>query len=74
MEIKIDTEKKTVSVEDATLGELFEFMQKIENWKEYKINNEPHIIQIPYRYDEFTPHIGGFKFAKSTYASKEIQL
>ncbi len=74
MEIKIDTENKTISVENATLGELFEFMQKIENWKEYKINNEPRVIQIPYRYDEFTPHIGGFKFAKYTDASKEIQL
>ena len=40
MKIEIDTTNKTVTAENATLGELFEFIQKIENWKEFIIKSE----------------------------------
>lgn len=49
MKIEIDTVNKTVKVKDATIWSLMEFMQqKFDDWKEYKIIEEPVFI---YKYD-----------------------
>ena len=55
MKIDINTEEKFITVEGATLKELFDFIQKIEGWEEYKIvptycSNLPNVQTYPILY------------------------